>query len=104
MLINQHFPNKYTMKGVFIYMQTFEYTITDPLGMHARPAGLFVKEASSYESSITISKGGKTVDAKKIFGVMGLMIKNGDTVTIAVEGVDEAIVAGKMEAFMKETL
>lgn len=85
-------------------MKTFKYTITDPLGMHARPTGLFVKEASSYESSIKISKGEKTVDAKKIFGVMGLAVKNGDIITIDIEGADEETAAQNLEAFVKETL
>lgn len=85
-------------------MKEFKYTITDPLGIHARPAGLFVKEASSYESSISLSKGEKTVDAKRIFVVMGLAVKNGDTVTVNIEGPDEESAAGCLEVFMKETL
>ena len=41
-------------------MKTFEYTIKDELGIHARPAGLLVKEAKKYESECTITKDGKT--------------------------------------------
>lgn len=84
-------------------MQKFECTITDPLGMHARPAGLFVQETCLCESIITISNGERTVDAKRIFGVMGLAVKNGDTVIITVEGPDEEQAAARLEAFMKET-
>lgn len=40
-------------------MKEFEYTITDPQGIHARPAGLLVKEAKKFESAITIFKGAK---------------------------------------------
>ena len=53
-------------------MKEFAYTITDPEGIHARPAGIFVKEAAKYACAVTISKDGKEVDAKRIFGVMGL--------------------------------
>lgn len=85
-------------------MQEFRHTITDPLGMHARPAGLFVKEASSFKSKITISEGTKTVDAKKAFAVMGLCIKKGDTVTIHIEGSDEKTAVRKFASFMKDTI
>ena len=76
----------------------------DPLGMHARPAGIFVKEASSCESSVRLTKGEKSVDAKKIFGVMGLLVKCGDEVTVTVEGPDEAEVVMRLEEFMKNNL
>lgn len=72
--------------------------------MHARLTGFFVQEASQYESMVTISNGKRAVDAKRIFGVMGLAIKNGDTVTITVEGPDEQTAAIKLEAMMKEML
>lgn len=42
-------------------MKEFEYTLTDPEGIHARPAGLLVKEAKKYESKISIFKGAKRV-------------------------------------------
>lgn len=85
-------------------MKEFLYTITDPLGIHARPAGLLVKEAASYESSVKIIKGEKEVDAKKIFGVMGLAVKYDEDVKIMVEGSDEDVAAAKLEEFMKNTL
>lgn len=87
-------------------MKEFKYTITDPLGMHARPAGLFVKEVSSYSSTITISKDkdGETVDAKRIFAVMKLAIKSGDIVTIHIEGPDEELAYENLQSFMKNTL
>ncbi len=85
-------------------MKEFRYTVMDPLGMHARPAGIFVKEASSCESSVRLTKGEKSVDAKKIFGVMGLLVKCGDEVTVTVEGPDEAEVAMRLEEFMKNNL
>jgi len=53
-------------------MKSFNYTITDAQGIHARPAGLFVKAATEFKSSVTIAKDGKEADAKRIFGIMGL--------------------------------
>lgn len=85
-------------------MKEFQYIIKDPLGMHARPAGLFVKEASSCESSVKITKGGKSVDAKRIFGVMGLAVKCGEEITVTVEGAQEDTEAARIEEFMKENL
>ena len=70
-------------------MKEFKYVVTDPEGIHARPAGILVKQAAGYTSSVKITKGDKTADAKRIFGVMGLGVKTGEEVTITVEGDDE---------------
>ena len=48
-------------------MKEFQYTITDPEGIHARPAGELVKAAKAFTSSIKIVKDGKEGDCKKIF-------------------------------------
>lgn len=85
-------------------MVEFQYTVTDPLGMHARPAGIFVKEASSCESSVKITKGEKSVDAKKIFGVMGLAVKCGEVIRVTVEGPQEVTEAARLEDFIKNNL
>ena len=70
-------------------MKEFKYVITDPEGIHARPAGILVKQAAGYESAIKIAKGEKSADAKRIFGVMGLGVKTGEEVTVSAEGADE---------------
>ena len=85
-------------------MKSFDYVITDEVGIHARPAGLLVKEAKSYDSVIRITKDGKNAEAKKLMALMGLGVKNGDTVTVSVEGGDEEAVAAKMEEFFKNNL
>ena len=66
-------------------MKQFQYTIKDELGVHARPAGLLVKLAKQYTSAITIEKNGKVADARKMFAVMGLGVKNGDTITVSAD-------------------
>lgn len=85
-------------------MKSFDYVITDEVGIHARPAGLLVKEAKSYDSVIRITKDGKSAEAKKLMALMGLGVKKGDTVTVSVEGGDEEAVAEKMEEFFKSNL
>ena len=85
-------------------MKEFTYVITDAEGIHARPAGELVKKAKEYVSSVTIIKDGKKADAKKLFGLMGLGVKQGMEITVQVEGEDEETAAAAMEAFMKENL
>lgn len=85
-------------------MKVFSYTVTDPLGMHARPAGLFVKEAAHYNSKIEIVKGDKKADGKRIFGVMGLAVKCGEEVAVTIDGTDEDEALETLERFMKENL
>lgn len=85
-------------------MISFTYTLTDPEGFHARPAGLFVKEAKKFRCVTTVIKGSKRADARKMFGLMGLAIKGGETITITTEGEQEAEAAAALEAFMKANL
>ena len=86
-------------------MTTFNYTITDPVGIHARPAGLLVKEIKSFAgSAVTITKGEKSVNALKLMALMQMGIKCGDTVKVTVEGGDEEAVAAAIEAFFKANL
>jgi phosphocarrier protein len=85
-------------------MKSFEYTITDPVGIHARPAGILVKEIKKYASTVTVIKGEKSVNALKLMALMQMGIKQGDTVRIDVEGGDEEAVAAAIEAFFKANL
>lgn len=85
-------------------MKHFEYKITDPSGIHARPAGLLVKEAIKFSSEIIIEKDGKKGDLKRIFAVMSLGVKCGEVVTITASGEDEDKAVSTLEKFMKENL
>ena len=85
-------------------MKSFEYTITDPVGIHARPAGILVKEIKKYASAVTVSKGEKSVTALKLMALMGMGIKQGDTIRVDVEGADEAEAAAAIEAFFKANM
>ena len=85
-------------------MREFNYTITDPQGIHARPAGDLVKAAKAFTSSIKMIKDEKEGDCKKIFTIMGLAVKQGNEVTIRCEGGDEEAAAAAIESFMKENM
>ena len=86
-------------------MKSFSYEITDKVGIHARPAGLIVKEAEKFKSDIEIkTEGGKIADAKRIFSVMGLGAKCGDTITININGSDEELAKNELQHFLKTTL
>ena len=86
-------------------MKEFTYTITDPVGIHARPAGLLAKAAKALDSTITIAKAdGKSAVATKLMALMGLGIKQGDTVTVKVEGGNEEANAASIEQFFKDNL
>ena len=86
-------------------MQQFTYVINDPLGLHARPAGLLAKLAKPYaDTVITVTKGDKTVKASQLMKLMSLAAKNGDEVTVAAEGPEEVAAIEALKAFFAENL
>ena len=86
-------------------MKQFTYTITDPVGIHARPAGLLAKAAKALDSTVTIARAdGKSAHATKLMALMGLGIKQGGTVTVTVEGGNEDASAAAMEQFFQDNL
>lgn len=86
-------------------MKQFTYTITDPVGIHARPAGLLVKAVKALDSAVTIAKAdGKSAGGAKLMALMGLGIKQGDTVTVTVEGASEEADCAALEQFFKDNL
>jgi len=86
-------------------MQQFKYTITDPVGIHARPAGQLAKTVKALDSTVTIIKDdGKSAVATKLMAMMGLGIKKGDTVLVTVSGGDETANARVVEQFFKDNL
>ena len=82
-------------------MKTFEYVITEPAGLHARPAGMLNKEARKYKSAILVHKGPKSANVLRLMALMQLGVKQGDTVKVTIEGEDEEIVAPIVEEFFK---
>jgi phosphocarrier protein FPr len=62
--------------------------LTNPTGLHARPASLFVQTAAKFGSTIEVQKGGQQASASSIMGVLSLGARNGDTITIRAQGED----------------
>ncbi|MDR3765883.1 MAG: HPr family phosphocarrier protein [Butyricicoccus sp.] len=85
-------------------MRTFTYVITDPIGIHARPAGQLVKKAQQFESKIVIEHNGVKSEATRLMSLMGMGIRHGDTVQVTIEGVDEEKALEQMQAFFQEAL
>lgn len=85
-------------------MKTFEYTIKDELGIHARPAGLLVKTAKSLDSEVTISLREKSVSAVKLMAVMSMGIKGGDIIKVTIEDGDEERSERVMKDFFEKNL
>ena len=85
-------------------MVSFTYIIKDKFGIHARPGLLLVQEAGKLTSNITIFKGTDSGDAKRMFCVMNLAVKQGDQITVHVEGENEEADAEVMREFLKNNL
>lgn len=85
-------------------MMNFKYVITDAVGIHARPAGMLVKEVKKYASKIVIVKGEKQAEATKLMAIMGLGVKCNDEIEIQVTGDDEELAAAGMKKFFEENL
>lgn len=85
-------------------MKQFTYTINDPLGIHARPAGLLAKEAKKFTSVCTITKDGQTKKLTQLMMLMSMGIKNGDTVTVTADGEDEEAAITALKSFFESNL
>jgi len=85
-------------------MKEIKHVINDPLGMHARPAGMLVKAVAPFASKITVNAPTGSADAKRLMALMRLAAKQGMELTITVEGPDEEKAAAELEAFLKANL
>ncbi len=85
-------------------MVSFEYTVTDPVGIHARPAGALVRIAAAAPCEVTIAGKGKDVSMKKLFALMSLGIKGGDEVKVTCTGEGEEETLSKIEDFFRANL
>lgn len=85
-------------------MIEFDYTVKDPNGIHARPAGLLAREASRFQSEITIRKGDKYANMKGLFSLMSLSVKSGDLITVTVSGNDEVLAAESIQSYLENNL
>ena len=83
-------------------MKSFTYTIADPVGIHARPAGVLVQEIKRHPgAAVTVSCGDRSVDASRLFDLLALDAGQGDAVTVTVEGEGEDALAAAIEEFFR---
>ncbi|MCR5576444.1 MAG: HPr family phosphocarrier protein [Oscillospiraceae bacterium] len=80
-------------------MRSFMYTIKAPVGLHARHAGLIVKQAREFASDITVRFAGKEADAKRVMALMTLGVHQGDAIAVTIEGEDEDLALSKLKSF-----
>ena len=85
-------------------MKSFSYVIKDELGIHARPAGLLVKEAKKFNSKAMLEVDGKITELTKLLALMSLGIKRGNEIKVSIEGGDEEAAVIALETFFKENL
>ncbi len=83
-------------------MVSFEYLIHDPMGLHARPVGTLVKAVKPFQNvKITVRLNEKEADARRMFALMALQAKQGDTIAVAVEGENEQEVADTVRKILE---
>ncbi|MBS5305247.1 HPr family phosphocarrier protein [Clostridium tertium] len=68
-----------------------EVVVNNGTGLHARPATLLVKKASSFKSDVSIEFNGKKANVKSLIGVLSLGVTKGATITVLASGDDEAL-------------
>lgn len=70
-------------------MVTRKVVVTDPLGLHLRPAGMFCEASVKFASKIQIRKGNNMLNGKSVLGVLAARIQCGDEVELVCDGEDE---------------
>ena len=83
-------------------MEKLSFVVSDPVGLHARPATILVNQASKFSSNINLIYNGKSVNLKSIMGVMSLGVPTKATVEIEAEGEDEKDVIDSIAKVIKE--
>jgi phosphocarrier protein len=87
-------------------MKEFTYTVKDPVGIHARPAGLLVKKLAEFKSAITIERAdnGASCDGKKLLALMKLKVKQNDAIILKADGADEDAAIEAARVFLSTNL
>lgn len=85
-------------------MRSFQYTVQNPIGLHARPASELIMAARSFQSVITIEKDHKIANPKNLISILALNVNQRDQITVTAEGEDEEAAIARLEAFMRENL
>lgn len=85
-------------------MVTRDVTITNSVGLHARPATFFIQKANQYKSTIWVEKDERRVNAKSLLGVLSLGVVKDMTLTILADGSDENEALDGLEELVKNGL
>lgn len=85
-------------------MKSFAHVIADPLGLHARSCVTIAREASKWESVVSIHHDGLDADAKSMASLLALKASRGDQLVVSCEGADEVEAASALEALMRMAL
>ena len=80
---------------------TKELVVSNKLGIHARPAAMFVKTANKFECDIYVEKDGERVNGKSIMGLMMLAAGPGSKLLVLAEGEEAAKAVVELEALIK---
>jgi phosphocarrier protein len=96
--VNKPMSAKKLQDGEFL---TQELTIANKLGIHARPAAMFVKVANRFASEIFVEKDGEKINGKSIMGLMMLAAGPGSKLTLHVKGADAPQAITELEALVK---
>lgn len=81
-----------------------EVKVVNEIGLHARPATLFIQEANKYKSSIWVIKGDRQVNAKSLLGVLSLAVTKGMEIVIKADGEDELAAVDDLKALIESGL
>ena len=80
---------------------TREMVVTNKLGIHARPAAMFVKTANRFDCDVMVEKDGEKVNGKSIMGLMMLAAGPGSKLSVQAEGEDAARALNELDALLK---
>ena len=79
-----------------------EFKVSNTLGLHARPAALFVKTASEYDADVKVERDGSVVSGKSIMGLMTLQAEHGSVLRVTAQGRDAENVLDSLERLFHE--
>jgi phosphocarrier protein HPr len=81
-----------------------DYTILSPEGIHARPATLLIKLTKQFKSVFHLKKGDTVIKLNSMLNILSLAAKNGEKISIIVEGEDETLAATAIDTFFTEQI
>jgi phosphotransferase system HPr (HPr) family protein len=85
-------------------MITKDYSILSPQGIHARPATTLIRLTKKFKSVVSLQKGDTVIRLNSLLNILALGAKNGEVISVIIEGEDEAEAAGAIDEFFTEQL